>query len=90
MPRCWRSRTSRRILTTGESRPPGPSVRSGETQLHACERDASSCRSGKLSFSCLYGELLFLSFTIHFKAVLLTTTNKSLTKKRTEFQNQKT
>ena len=43
-----------------------------------------------LFMSCLYGELLFLTFTIHYKAVLLTTTSKSLTKKRTEFQNQKT
>lgn len=51
MPRCWRSRTSRPTLTTGENRPPGPSVLSGETQLHACERDASSRRSSKLSFS---------------------------------------
>lgn len=51
MPRCWRSRTSRPTLTTGESCLLGPSVRSSETQLHACERDASSCRIGKLSFS---------------------------------------
>ena len=51
MPRCWRSRTSRPTLTTGESRPPGPSVRSGETQLHACKQDASIHHSSKLSFS---------------------------------------
>ena len=29
-PRHWRSRTSRPTLTTGESRPPGPSVRGGK------------------------------------------------------------